>query len=491
MSRPPSHRYTVGIAASSMLCAFTAIAQAPDAAQPSASSPASSDAQLHRLEEHVTQLSNQVEDLEKLVRRLQEQLAKASAPAAAGVAVAPQAPNTPSQAPPAVKAGPASPAAAAPGVAILPYGVTINAMLDGYYEYNFNSPVGRVNNLRVYDVSSNSFSLSQADLLVESAPDIAAKKRWGMRLDLQFGQATSTLQGNAANEPHPDVYRNIWQAYGTYVFPVAKGLTVDFGKFESSLGIEGNYTKDQINYSRSLWYGYLPYYHMGFRSTLKIDDHVAVDLWIVNGTNQTEDFNSDKSALLGIVLTPTSRLSWTLNYYQGTEHPNVTYVTGAPPATATLPYQEGTYVFPIESAPDGKLQIADTYVTWQATKSLLLAAEADYARERLYSYSSFEHVDGGALYAAYQISHSIALAARAEYLADVGGLYTGITQHLKEATLTLDYRPADGFLVRGEVRRDESDQRYFLESTIGILLPQQTTVGLGLVWWFGQKQGSW
>ena len=134
--------------------------------------------------------------------------------------------------------------------------------------YNFNDPVGRVNLLRAYDVLSNAFSLSQADLIVERAPDVADGRRYGARIDLQFGQATATSQGNPLLEPRPDIYRNIFQAYGTYVVPVGNGLTVDFGKWSSSLGIEGNYTQYQINYSRSYWFDFLPFYHMGGRLTL-------------------------------------------------------------------------------------------------------------------------------------------------------------------------------------------------------------------------------
>ena len=102
-----------------------------------------------------------------------------------------------------------------------------------------------------------------------------------------------------------------------------------------------------------------------------------------------------------------------------------------------------------------------------------------------------ERVYGGALYAGYQISPQYAVAARAEYLADIGGLYSGTTQYLKEGTLTFDYRPVNGFLVRGEYRRDQSNQRYFLGSTLGLLEAAQPTLGLGLVWWFGQKEGPW
>ena len=47
---------------------------------------------------------------------------------------------------------------------------TINIGLDGYYEYNFNAPIGRVNLLRAYDVLSNSFSLNQASVIFDHPP---------------------------------------------------------------------------------------------------------------------------------------------------------------------------------------------------------------------------------------------------------------------------------------------------------------------------------
>ena len=40
------------------------------------------------------------------------------------------------------------------------------------------------------------------------------------------------------------------------------------------------------------------------------------------------------------------------------------------------------------------------------------------------------------------------MAARGEYMSDRGGLFSGITQALKEGTATFDYRVADGFLMR-------------------------------------------
>ena len=166
---------------------------------------------------------------------------------------------------------------------------SVNLYLDTYYDYNFNQPVGRVNLLRAYDVLSNEFSLNQAAVIFDHPPDVTAGRRWGGRLDLQFGQATDTLQGNPANEPRPEIYRNIFQAYGSYVLPIGKGMNVDFGKWSSSLGIEGNYTKDQMNYSRAFWYDFLPFYHVGLRTSIPVSDGFSINYWVVNGTNHVDD----------------------------------------------------------------------------------------------------------------------------------------------------------------------------------------------------------
>ena len=230
---------------------------------------------------------------------------------------------------------------------------------------------------------------------------------------------------------------------------------------------------------------------MGIRASYALDDALTVNYWLVNGVNQTEDFNAHKDQLVGFVLTPVASLSWTFNYYFGREHPDVVYATSPPVNPQGLPNQQGVTVVPIANAPDGALRIADSYLTWQASPALTLAAEADYVEERLYTYSTPAHVAGGALYAGYKLSPQWSVAARAEYLADRGGLFSGASQYLKEGTLTLDYRPADGFLMRTEYRRDQSNQPYFLGHTLATLEPAQPTVTLGLVWWFGQKQGAW
>jgi hypothetical protein len=370
---------------------------------------------------------------------------------------------------------------------------TINVSLDGYYSYNFNNPVGRVNLLRAYDVLSNEFSLNQAGIGFEHAPDAAAGRRWGGRLDLQFGQATDTLQGNPANEPRPQIYRNIFQAYGTYIIPVGKGITVDFGKWGSSLGIEGNYSKDQINYSRAYWFDFLPFYHMGVRVSAPISNRFTLNYWVVNGTNQVEATNGFKDELFGFTAKPSKNVVWTMNYYLGQEHPDRTVV----PPTSPIPVQPGLSFVAISPAPNGKTHIFDSYVTWQATPKLSFALEGDYFIQRLWKTeapghsSAPSHVAGGAAYVRYQFTPQIALSTRAEYLSDRGGLFSGLTQALKENTVTFDYSLADGFLMRYEWRRDFSNKPSFLTDVQNVFSKDQTTATVGLIWWWGRKEGSW
>ena len=97
--------------------------------------------------------------------------------------------------------------------------IKFGGTFEGYYQYNWNRPPDRVLVLRAYDTRSNTFGIQQAALVFDAAPDVEAGRRYGLRVDLQFGQAIETVQGSPANEPRPDVYRNVWQAVRSFVYP--------------------------------------------------------------------------------------------------------------------------------------------------------------------------------------------------------------------------------------------------------------------------------
>jgi hypothetical protein len=404
----------------------------------------------------------------------------ADSPAAVVAASRPEASATSATTPP------VSTVADAPSLDFL-RSTTISVGIDGYYGYNFNEPIGHVNLLRAYDVTSNSFNLNQANLIIEHLA--TPESRFGGRLDLQFGQATETLQGSSANEQRPQVWRNLFQVYGSYLAPLGSGLQLDFGKFASSLGNEGNYTKDQVAYSRSYSFDYLPFYHMGFRANYNVTPKVNVAYWLVNGANDTEDLNGFKSQAFIFTLKPTSSLTWNVNYYFGEEARDVLPTTNS--NVPTSPTQPGLPTTNISPAPNGREHIFDTYATWQVTPKLMVIGEADYVINRSLAEQRPTRVAIGSFTGKYALPRNWNVGFRGEYFDDRGGQFSGTTQALKEGTFILDHAFAPGFLARAEYRRDWSNQRFFLSDTAGALENAQSTATLGLVYWWGTKQGSW
>lgn len=385
----------------------------------------------------------------------------------AGVATAAGAQSATSAAPAPVQESPQGQAAAQPASSPFEH-VRLGVTLEGFYQYNWNRPYDRINLLRAYDTRSNVFGIQQTAIVIESVPAVDAERRFGARVDLQFGQATETVQGGAANEPRPDVYRHVWQAYGTYVFPAGRGLQMDFGKFASNLGYETNYAKDDNHFSRAYLFNFLPFYHSGLRATLPVSDEVTLMYMLTNGIQQTEDFNDFKSNHFAAIVTPTRALTWTVNYYMGQEQPD-----GGEP--------EG---------PDGYFRVFDTYFAYTATPSLSFGLDVNYVTNELLEADDALALQGTGVYARYQVSAPAALSVRYERLDDEG-LFGGIDQVLHELTATAEYKLADGFLVRGEFRRDWSNERFFTGRRPDDLREHQNTALVGLVWWFGNKQGAW
>ncbi len=392
--------------------------------------------------------------------------------------------NTPSQA--AQQTPPVNPGDSALSFAD---GTTLNFNLDGYYGYNFNHPIGRVNLLRANDVLSDNFTLNQADIMVERAPDVSAGRRFGFRADLMFGEQTESLQGSAANEPRPRVYRNIYQAYGSYVIPIGSGLQIDFGKFSSSLGAESNYTKDQLNYSRSYYFSLLPFYHMGLRANYNLNSKFSLQYWLVNGANQTEDFNGFKSQAAILIVKPNSDITWNINYYEGQEQRDV--VPAGFAGIPALPTQPGLSISPILTPHNGREHIFDSYIAFQMGPNWSATVEGDWVLNRIASTSYPARAYGGVGYLHRQLTKALALNGRFEYVADSGALFSGVAQDLKEVTATAVDQFVDGFQARLEYRRDFSNQPFFLTNNPGIFARAQNTATLGLIWWFGGKQGAW
>ena len=125
----------------------------------------------------VAELAGQIASMKSVIERLQQRVAELEAKQGAATAAV-----VPARSPGAQQAVPADPHAlsssqpvASPAIGNFLRGTSANVLLDTYYGYNFNDPIGRVNWLRAYDVLSNAFSLGQATIVFDNAPGLALK----------------------------------------------------------------------------------------------------------------------------------------------------------------------------------------------------------------------------------------------------------------------------------------------------------------------------
>ena len=172
--------------------------------------------------------------------------------------------------------------------------IRFGATLEVYYQYNANRPPDRISLLRAYDTRANTLAIQQVTLVGELAPDVEAGRRYGLRLDLMFGQATETVQGGPANGASAGRIPPHLAGLRSYVFPVGRGLRTDFGKFASSLGYETNDAKDNDPSRGAYLFNFLPFYHEGLRAALPVSE-VTLTYMLTNGIQQTEEFNTFKS----------------------------------------------------------------------------------------------------------------------------------------------------------------------------------------------------
>ena len=176
---------------------------------------------------------------------------------------------------------------------------------EGYYQYNWNRPYDRdqpAARLRHARQRRSAFSRPRSSSRARRTSTPAAAS--ARASTCSSARPRRRCRAAPANEPRPDVYRHVWQAYGTYVFPVGRGLQADFGKFASNLGYETNYAKDNNHFSRAYLFNFLPFYHSGLRVSLPVSDKVTVMYMLTNGIQQTEDFNDFKSNHFTAIVKP-------------------------------------------------------------------------------------------------------------------------------------------------------------------------------------------
>lgn len=311
-------------------------------------------------------------------------------------------------------------------------GTELFGAVDFFYTYSGNEPeTGSVVPLGVFSGEHNQFSLALAE--VGLSKGATSDDRVGFRVDLDFGPVADTVN---SFEPGGDTFRNIQQAYISYLAPVGNGLTVDFGRYVTQHGAEVIEAQDNWNYSRSILFGFaIPFYHTGIRLNYEVSDMFSFGGTISNGWNNSVENNSGKTYSVMATIAPLPALRIIQNYMGGPEQTGST---------------------------DDWRHLYDATVIYDVSDMLSVMANYDFGHE------SFGRADaswqGIALYAKAQVSPILALIPRFEYYDDSDGFTTGAPQTVKEFTLTADVTQMNGLIMRLEYRRDWSDVNFFEDS---------------------------
>ncbi|HMV50282.1 MAG TPA: outer membrane beta-barrel protein, partial [Blastocatellia bacterium] len=344
--------------------------------------------------------------------------------------------------------------------------IEFSGIVDGYYSYN-NNKVDMFTQGRAFDVRHNAFSLQLAKLTLNKAN--SKDDPLGFRVDLGLGETVDRVI-SVSDSSRNDATKHVLQAYASYVAPIGKGLTLDFGKFYTPVGAEVIETKDNFNYSRGWLFTYGPYYHAGLRAKYAFNDKVALTGFVMNGwdnvfENNVDD-NAGKTFGFQVGLTPTKKFALTQTYLAGPE---------APLANV-----------PAASKRDNWRHIADTVATVFVNDKLTLlgnfvyGADGDNAGNR-------GKWTGGAAYFKYAFNNRFAFSPRFEVFNDKDGLRTGTAQTVKDITLTQEVKLVNNLLTRFEFRRDFSNQKFFTNSA-GAARANQNTFIMGISYFFTNRE---
>jgi Putative beta-barrel porin-2, OmpL-like. bbp2 len=310
----------------------------------------------------------------------------------------------------------------------------VSAYLDLAYIVDFNFPENHLWRSRTTSNRFNEFAPNMAFLNVRK--DTTADSRWGMELGIQGGYDSKDfafLQG----EPKvggADTLRHVQRANVSYLAPLGNGLTIQAGLFNSLIGYESLYAKDNANYTRSWIADNTPYMMFGINARYQVNDRLGLAAFIINGYYHLSRPNDQPSYGAQMIYKPSAQLTVTETLYAGPDQNKTAFEF---------------WRFYLNS------------IVERRTDDLLLALSYDIGTESIANQTGAPRtfVMGGNVVARWSIDSHWAVALRPEFYWDRNGRWTGNEQFVKAMTTTLEYAVPFGWTktrVRAEYRWDES-----------------------------------
>jgi hypothetical protein len=306
--------------------------------------------------------------------------------------------------------------------------------LDVGYAANFNFPDS--DRWRGRSTASRHNQPAPNMVLAYVRKDTSASSRWGMELGVQGGYDSvdfAFLQGEKKVDG-ADVLRHLHRANASYLAPIGNGLTITAGLFNSLMGYESLYAKDNANYTRSWIADNTPYMMFGVNAAYPVSDRLTVTAFVIN------------------------------RYY------HLAYTVGQPSYGGKWSYALAPRVTAMQTLywgpdqTDASLEFWRLYgnhiLEWKGDE-VTIAASYDIGTESIANQpgSPRTFVMGGNMVVKWHVTGPWSVAVRPEFYWDRNGRWTGAEQFVKAVTSTVEYTLPYQWtraMVRMEHRYDES-----------------------------------
>ena len=317
-------------------------------------------------------------------------------------------------------------------------GISVSGYIDAGYTY-LDKSAGF--NTRVFDGQSNSFALNQFGLTVAKQP----KEGFGGLVNLTVGRDAQIIhsfpEGAGLAATQTSMF-DVTQAFAQYA---GGPLTEIAGKFTTLHGTEVIASTGNMNISRSILFGSVPFTHTGVRATWALSDTVSLIAGVNNGWDQLTDANKGKTLELGATLNPIKPLNITVSGYSGKE----VVTPGGVPAT------------------EGTRTSINAVASYTIIDPLSVGLEVlNVSQDNTVGGNAQGKYSGVAGYVSYMITPKFRVAGRIESFDDKDGIRFGAAKNkYREGTVTGAFLASDSFEARVEARRDQANNAVFTDST--------------------------
>ena len=278
----------------------------------------------------------------------------------------------------------------------------------------------------------NEFGIDMAAAYLRKTATAAS--RWGVELTAQGGR-DSELFGFSPTAPNlsgADTLRHFGPTDVGYLAPVGHGLMIQGGIFNSLIGYDSLYAKDNFAYTRPWAADFTPYLMLGVNATYPLSDRVSLAGAVVNAYFHLSHPNDASSGV--------TQVSWSF----------------APDWSLKETFLFGSHQ--ADTSPEFWRMLSDTILEQKGTR-LTVAGELQFATERVAATNERATWAAVQLPARVLISGPWSAGVRPEIARDASGRYTGFRQNVFAVTSTLQFAHASGTrqtIARLEHRYDNS-----------------------------------